>query len=53
MLDPIVAVIAILVAAAIMAVGFIYGISLLVTAGMVLMPLAVLSGVPMWKRRNY
>lgn len=51
MFDPIVAVIAILVAAVIMAAGFIWGISILVTLGMVLMPLAVLSGVPMWKRR--
>lgn len=53
MLDPIVAVVAILIAAAVMAVGFIYGISVLVTVGMVLMPLAVLSGVPMWKRGRY
>ncbi len=52
MLGPIAAIIAIIVAAAVMAAGFFTGISVLVTVGMILLPLTVLLGVPMWGRRT-
>ena len=51
MLDPGPAAVSIVIAAAIMMAGFILGIPLLAVLGMVLLPLAVLSGVPMWGGR--
>ena len=52
MLDPAIATGSVVVAGAIMMSGFILEIPVLVVLGIVLVPLAVLSGVPMWGRRG-
>lgn len=48
MVSPGLAVVLILIAAAVMVAGFIVDIPALYFAGMIALPLAVLSGVPMW-----
>ena len=52
MLAPAIATGSVVVAGAIMMSGFILEIPVLVVLGIVLVPLAVLSGVPMWGRRG-
>lgn len=48
MVRPELAVVLILVAAAVICVGFVLGIPPLYFLGMIALPLAVLSGVPIW-----